>query len=251
MKKVYKQNKIKDPAPGACGLVKKQNVANTLVRKSKLFAMLLLLLSTAGLKAAPLSGAYTINALVIGPTNYTTFTLAVADLTAYGVSGPVVFTAAAATFTESITIGAITGVSATNTITFRGAGKYAPTPTLLTSATNTVTLTNASFVTFDQMNIVTSETAGNLINATTSTSCAITNCIVKGPLLASATALYLIYDYTATSLTVKNCYIYGGNYGIYSIGTQGTATYGFLQCTNNSFIAQYTVCYYLRDVQPI
>lgn len=67
--------------------------------------------------AQPMSGNYT-----IGPNgNFTTFGAAATALATNGVNGPVVFTVPNGTFTESWTLSAITGTSATNTVTFRSA----------------------------------------------------------------------------------------------------------------------------------
>jgi len=192
-------------------------------------------LSTA--RATPLSGNYTIDASGAG--NYKTFSLAATDLATNGISGPVIFNVTAASYTETVTIGSISGVSSTNTITFRGKGRSA---TTLTSAGNTVNINGASYIGFDQMSIITTSTTGNLINAQSTVSCSITNCIVKGPL--GAGILYLIYDYTATGLTVNNNNITGGYYGLYSYGSANSAAYGKLTCTNNRFSGQQVACYY-------
>jgi hypothetical protein len=65
---------------------------------------------------AQLTGTYTIGGIT---PDYTTFTLAVADLVASGVSGPLIFDVRDGTYPEQISIGTITGVSATNTVTFQ------------------------------------------------------------------------------------------------------------------------------------
>lgn len=79
-------------------------------------------------------GTYTINsALPTAGTNYQTFGAAVTAM-ASGVSGPVVFNVVAGSgpYNEMVTIGNITGASATNTIKFNGNGatvQYTPTAT--------------------------------------------------------------------------------------------------------------------------
>src|SRR5665213_2278371 len=81
--------------------------------------ILSLLLLSAPAAKAQLAGTYTIN-----PTggNYSSIHAAIADLNSKGVSGPVVFKVAADSFNEADTIQAISGASATNTISFMGAG---------------------------------------------------------------------------------------------------------------------------------
>ncbi|MFT4062330.1 MAG: PKD domain-containing protein [Edaphocola sp.] len=118
---------------------------------------LLVLMMATGLgfrAAAQLSGTYTINsAVATGGTNYISFTAAVAALTSSGVSGPVVFNVAAGTsYTGQISMGAITGASATNTITFNGNGAtvtYAATttyaPVLLMNGTKYVKFDSLTF----------------------------------------------------------------------------------------------------------
>ncbi len=59
----------------------------------------------------------------IGTTgDYSSFTAAVTALTTNGVSGPVVFNVQSGSYSEQISIPAITGASTTNTITFKGLG---------------------------------------------------------------------------------------------------------------------------------
>ncbi len=86
-----------------------------------LLALLCCMVFTAG---AQLSGTYTINSgQATAGRNYASFTAAAADLTAQGVSGPVIFDVAAGTsYTEQLLIPQITGASAVNTITFKGNG---------------------------------------------------------------------------------------------------------------------------------
>ena len=70
---------------------------------------------------AQLSGTYTIDPAGTGTSNYASFTAAVSALTTSGVSGPVTFNVAQGTYTEQVTINAITGTSATNKVTFKSA----------------------------------------------------------------------------------------------------------------------------------
>ena len=70
------------------------------------------------LLAQPLNGIYSIG----GSTpDYTSLSTAVSSLTSNGVSGPVVFNIFSGTYTEHVSIPAIAGASATNTITFQSA----------------------------------------------------------------------------------------------------------------------------------
>jgi PKD repeat protein len=67
-----------------------------------------------------ISGSYTIDPSGSGANNYTSFNAAFTALQNCGVSGPVTFSVAAGNYNERLTLSAITGASATNTITFVG-----------------------------------------------------------------------------------------------------------------------------------
>ena len=86
--------------------------------KHLLMLLLISLLGNASYSQGPLSGIYTIGSTP----GYSTLTAAVDSLTANGVSGPVTFNLLAATYNEQLAITAIAGVSATNTVTFKGLG---------------------------------------------------------------------------------------------------------------------------------
>lgn len=72
--------------------------------------------------SGPLSGTYTINPAGSGTTNFLTFGAADSAMMSCGISGPVVFNVTNSTYTERLIFPAITGASATNTITFNGNG---------------------------------------------------------------------------------------------------------------------------------
>jgi hypothetical protein len=108
------------------------NKTNLLKRVRNYFPLLLaLFLSNAA--SAALSGTYTINPSAAASTsNYKTFASAVSDMVSgtradggtangAGVSGAVTFNVSNGTYTEQITIPAITGASATNRITLLSA----------------------------------------------------------------------------------------------------------------------------------
>jgi hypothetical protein len=105
-----------------------------------------------------LTGSYTIDpAGGFTATNFTSFTNAVNALRACGVSGPVNFSVAAGTYTDTLYIPNIAGVSATNTITFDGGNGNKATRILTfptTSAANDVVRFNMSrFVTVRNMTL--------------------------------------------------------------------------------------------------
>ena len=112
---------------------------------------------------AQLNGSYTINpSAAASKTNYKNFASAVGDMASgsrtdggatngKGVSGPVVFSVAAGTFSEQVIIPKIKGASATNSITFDGGAGNAATRVITYAATShfsvaTVLLSNASYI---------------------------------------------------------------------------------------------------------
>ena len=121
----------------------------------KRFALTLGVIACSALSTfAQLTGTYTIGGSI---PDYTTFTLAVADLAAVGVSGPVVFDVRDGTYPEQISIAAVTGASATNTITFQSESGDS-TAVILTytpavSYNYTVRYNGCDYVTFSTMTI--------------------------------------------------------------------------------------------------
>lgn len=83
--------------------------------KNYLIGLVFVLLSHS-LFSQCLSGSYTIGG---SSPDYPTFNAAVSGLTTGGVCGPVIFNVRPGTYSEQITLPAITGTSATNTITFQ------------------------------------------------------------------------------------------------------------------------------------
>ncbi|MDZ4758840.1 MAG: GEVED domain-containing protein, partial [Bacteroidota bacterium] len=110
-----------------------------------------------------LSGTYTINPSGSGSSNFLRFGQADSALINCGISGPVVFDVSAGTYTEQVTIPAITGASATNTITFNGGSGNASTriltfPSTVSTANYTVNLSGAKYIRFFNMTITASNT---------------------------------------------------------------------------------------------
>ncbi|CAF3774793.1 unnamed protein product [Rotaria sp. Silwood1] len=101
------------------------------------------------------SGTFTINSNVAtGGTNYQTFTEAINALSC-GIAGPVVFNVAAGSgpYNEQITIPAVSGTSATNTITINGNNRTLSFNSTTASARVGITLNGADYVTIDNLKI--------------------------------------------------------------------------------------------------
>ncbi len=99
----------------------------------RIYAVLALLICFSPVYAQ-LQGAYTIGG---SSPDYGTLSAAAADLTTQGVSGAVVFELRSGAYDEQVELGAITGASATNTITFRSATGKAEDVTVSHGATGT------------------------------------------------------------------------------------------------------------------
>lgn len=110
---------------------------------------------SASVMAQPLSGQYTINALLpASGTNFQSFTTAVTALNTNGVSGLVNIEVWGNAYNEQVTLNAIAGASAANTVTFHGnesAGiSFNPTNT---NNRAIIKLNGADYVTISNLNI--------------------------------------------------------------------------------------------------
>jgi hypothetical protein len=112
----------------------------------------------------PLNGTYTINPSGSGPDNFTSFNAAVSAMQCAGITGPVVFNVAAATYYEQVDIPAISGASNTNTITFEGGNGNASTRILtfaasMGNARYTLRFNNCEYITVRNLTIQTTGTS--------------------------------------------------------------------------------------------
>jgi len=105
---------------------------------------------------SPVSGTFTINSnQPTAGTNFQTYTEAIFSL-AYGVNGPVVFNVApnSGPYNEQININAITGASATNTITFNGHGTTITNASTSSLARAVIKLDGAKHIIFDSLTVL-------------------------------------------------------------------------------------------------
>jgi len=120
----------------------------------RLFAVLSLL-GTAGLHAQPLSGTVTVNSgLSTGSGNYQSFTALATALNAQGINGPLVVNVAPSTgpYNEQPQFNAITGTSATNTITVNGNGNLMTFNSSSSAAAWTLLLNGADYMYWNNLN---------------------------------------------------------------------------------------------------
>ncbi|MCX6351889.1 MAG: right-handed parallel beta-helix repeat-containing protein [Bacteroidetes bacterium] len=140
---------------------KKSSIFNELRIRIKVLSILgfFIFVSFCNLIAAPMSGIYTIDKSGFGSTNFISFKKAFTALAVNGVSGAVVFNIADDTFTEILSIGAISGASKTSNITFQSASGDSS-KVILTYASNisstgnfTLYLYGAKYITFKKITI--------------------------------------------------------------------------------------------------
>ena len=173
-----------------------------------------------------LSGNYT-----IGTTgNFLNFSQAAIALVERGICGPVVFTAAAGTYNDSIVLPEIEGASAINTITFRGVNS---TTVRLTSSENTVPtvdINGGDYFTFSNLTISHTGTTDawgiHLTNASDHNT--IDSCVFDMPQSTNTDVVAIVASgsYTAENternnanyLTISNNTITGGEIGIHLEG---------------------------------
>ena len=159
---------------------------------------------------AQLSGSYTIGG---SGASYSTITSALSALSSSGVSGPVVFTINAGNYSEDINLtSAINGASKTNTITFRGVGKYR----VVLSESYPVYLSNCDFVKVENVTLNASR-YGVYLNY--SDYCVIENCLIKAAVGTSSSSYMGAYVYRSNYDTVRNNRIVGGYYSLYVYGS--------------------------------
>lgn len=213
--------------------------------------LFLLLLNFTSLQAA-LGGTYTINpSAAASGTNYLTFASAVSDMATGvradggpingpAVSAAVIFNVAAATFTERVTLPAITGASATNTITFNGAGAAATTLTWNSTTFNDYTwlFNGADFIRIQNMRIEnTGATEGYGIQLLSqANNNIISNCTIVLPITAtgsnqvciSAASSFTTLGNNANNLSIQNNTLIGGRIGIVHNGNTSALANGVL-----------------------
>ncbi|HOJ05892.1 MAG TPA: BNR-repeat neuraminidase N-terminal domain-containing protein, partial [Bacteroidota bacterium] len=194
---------------------------------------------------AQLSGSYTIGS----GGNYASFSAAVTALTTGGVSGAVTFNVLSGTYSEQISIPAITGASSTNTITFDGGSGNASTRILTYSATSTysptVALNGADYIRFKNLTIRSTNTSyGQAILFTNSADYnEISDCVIEVtssstsasiiPILASSTTSYSSYGDHGNFNVIKDNAISGGYYGI---RWNGSSSSDYTTAQGNQFI---------------
>jgi hypothetical protein len=175
----------------------------------------------------PLNGNYTINKnAAASSTNFTSLNNAIASLNC-GVSGPVVFDVVTGSgpYNERITIPAISGVSATNTITFNGNGNTIYNKLGSASARTAITLNGADYITINNftINVADSTYGWGVLFTNAADNNTISNCII----LTSTTDVTSGNDYPIVFSGSTTSAVTAGNNGNYNTITGCTLTGGY------------------------
>ncbi len=172
---------------------------------------------------AQLSGTYTIGS----GGNYSDLSSAVSDLTSQGVNGAVTFNILSGTYNEQIEITAISGISASNTVTFQSQTGNAADVTITHAATGAgdnyvFKLDGASYVTVQDLTLSATGTSyGTVIQLSTVSHITIRDNTINGYESASSSsnhALINAYNTDADNITIEGCTLNDGAYGIYMSG---------------------------------
>ncbi|RYZ97094.1 MAG: hypothetical protein EOP47_22490, partial [Sphingobacteriaceae bacterium] len=182
--------------------------------------LLALLFGSLQLKAQ-MSGTYTV---CPSGCNYSTVNAALSDLKTKGISGPVTVNISADQYNETLSFTAITGSSATNTITFKGAGKYKT--RLYNNGTQVISITTGKYLIFKDMAIEQTGTTATkyAVYMSSTTNNTFDNCIIAAP-IATTSGMYALYATSCSNNIYSNNIIKGGYYTVYNY--QYSTTYAF------------------------
>ena len=238
------------------------------MNKNKLLKSLILLLMSIGFQIsanAQLCGVYSIDAATVtGGTNYQTFSDAANALNTNGVSCAVTFNVAAGTYADSVYLGAILGSSATNTITFNGAGASVSTLTYDGSNTQaTWQMEGTNYITIKNLTIETTKTSADAwcvhlslgVNELTVDSCrfimpVVTSSDITGIVASNSLTSESSEGVNVDNLTVTNSYFRGGEAGIHIEGNGSAYSSGFL-ISNNTFLKHDNHAFKCDNIQNV
>ncbi|MCF8372902.1 MAG: right-handed parallel beta-helix repeat-containing protein [Bacteroidales bacterium] len=199
-----------------------------------------------------LNGTYTVGATG----DFLNFNEAVGALSVYGICGPVVFEVEAGTYNEQISIGQVSGVNATNTVTFKSASGVNSDVVLQYNATGTannwvVNLDGGDYYSFEDMTIKSQNgTYGRvvrLVNGAHHNS--FSGNILQAPQAAS-TSNYMAVVVNESGLgdtanVFHNNDVLNGSYGFYMYGGSSTSPELNNEITHNNILNFYYYGLYL------
>jgi hypothetical protein len=201
---------------------------------------------------APFAGSYTVGG---SGAQFADVAEAVSALKAVGVVGPVTFNINPGTYQGQIRLNGVTGISASNTVTFQGVNKAT---TIVTHAYTvgdyaTWTIDNLSYVTLRNLTInATHATNAWGVRLHNAHNCKIINCDVNVTPYSGSTAMGIVVAGSATSYTtagradnleIDSVAVTGGYMSFCSYGASAGQNVG-LKLTNSSFTDYYYVGLY-------
>ena len=209
---------------------------------------------TLSITACPaFSGTFTIDPAGSGTTNFTSFTAAVNAINCGGLSGPVSFLVASGTYNEHVILNAVSGASATNTITFKSATNNASNVILTYASTAAadnyiVMLNGCNYVRFSNISFnATGVNYGNAIVISNSSNLnIIDSCVFNGLNTTSATSnLALIFSNNSKddNNIISNSIFNNAAMGIYWYSNSSSYAMGN-QILKNTFNNQYYAAIY-------
>ncbi|UCD38312.1 MAG: right-handed parallel beta-helix repeat-containing protein, partial [Fidelibacterota bacterium] len=204
----------------------------------------------------PLAGTLVID--IGGSGDYISFGAAVTDLADKGVSSPVSFQVKQGTYDEQLTIGPVTGASATNTITFEphpdnGTDAVVISHEAVGEADNyVIRLNGAAFVTLQ--NLILSATGVDYARIVELTGDAhditLADNILNGVITTSPlenTALVYAYGTLGDNCAFRGNTFNNGKYGIYYNVNSGGSLASGTEVSGNTFDDQYSISIFLYD----
>ncbi len=212
--------------------------------------------------AISLSGTYTLNStLPTGGTNFNSFSDLDFQLNTCGISGPVVVNVATGTYNDRMTLGAISGSSATNTVTIRSATGDSTNVVLQYSTTAadewTIRFTGTEYVTFEKMTIRSTGASNGrtfLFNGGAN-HIVVQNCRIETNTTSTSSTFSAIHSASGNInnyVRFSNNVIVGGYYGIYWWGTSTIVKNQSTIIEKNDFVNPYyygTYVYYNDSLQ--
>ena len=183
-----------------------------------------------------MSGTYTINPSGSGSTNYTSIGAAVSALNSSGVNGAVVFSISDGTYTGQVSLSAVTGASATNTITFKSASGHWQNVTITNSSTYTIYNNGGDYYRFEDVTIENTNrsTYYNIRLQSGAEYNKFTNCRIK----AGTNFGYNVWNYYNSHNEFVGNRVVGGYYSLYNYGARGSEEEGLLY-KNNRVVGYY------------
>ncbi|MDR3679302.1 MAG: T9SS type A sorting domain-containing protein [Flavipsychrobacter sp.] len=217
----------------------------------KLLFLIVLALATTGIARGQLSGVYTINsASATAGTNFASFTDAATAL-AGGVTGPVTLNVHPGTYSGQVIFPAVTGTSATNTITINGNGdtlSFAGTSTncagITLNGTNHMTINNLVVNGYSGTSnswgilLTAGATYDTIRNSTIKMFDSVSSSSIAGIVISGSPTVALTEGNNGANNTILNNTVYGGYYGILVYGSS-TTTYNTGNIISGNTIKDY------------